>query len=49
MEIRVGDSGCGINTETLPYIFRSVFSRRQDLGIGSGLGLTIVRAFLVPA
>lgn len=43
LEIRIGDSGCGIEPENLERIFEPFFTTKDR---GSGLGLAIVRAIV---
>lgn len=45
VEIRVEDTGLGIDPGILPYIFDPFFSRRRDQR-GSGLGLTIASSLV---
>lgn len=45
IEIRVEDTGTGIDDAVLPHIFDPFFSRRHDQR-GSGLGLTITRSLI---
>ncbi|MEQ1670191.1 MAG: ATP-binding protein, partial [Hyphomicrobium sp.] len=47
IEIEFGDSGVGIDDETLPHIFDPFFSKRADGIHGTGLGLTICKAIAV--
>jgi two-component system sensor histidine kinase BaeS len=48
--IRVGDTGSGIAAEHLPFVFDRFYkadaSRAQSDGLGSGLGLSIVKAIV---
>ena len=48
--IRVSDSGTGIAAEHLPFVFDRFYkadaSRAQGDGLGSGLGLSIVKAIV---
>jgi signal transduction histidine kinase len=41
VEIRVGDTGCGISKEDLPHIFESFYTTKSEGG-GLGLGLATV-------
>ncbi len=44
IEIRVGDTGCGISPETLPHVFEPFFTTKR--GKGTGLGLSICQAYV---
>ncbi len=45
--IEIADSGVGMSPETAARIFDPFFSRRADGVVGTGLGLTIVKNFVV--
>jgi two-component system NtrC family sensor kinase len=44
IEIRVGDTGCGIAREILPHVFEPFFTTKR--GKGTGLGLSISQAYV---
>jgi signal transduction histidine kinase len=44
IEIRVGDTGCGIPAEILPHVFEPFFTTK--MGRGTGLGLSISYAYM---
>ena len=43
LHLQVADTGRGIAAEELPYIFEPFFQSDPDSGIGSGVGLTLVK------
>jgi len=45
LEIRITDSGCGIEPENADRIFEAFFTTKQQ-GVGSGLGLHIVKRII---
>jgi two-component system, cell cycle sensor histidine kinase and response regulator CckA len=45
IRITVSDTGCGIDSKTLPHIFEPFFSTK-DVGKGSGLGLSTIYGIL---
>ena len=45
VEVRVADSGCGIDPEVLPHIFEPFFTTKAP-GVGTGLGLAIASNIL---
>ena len=40
IEIRVGDTGCGIPPEVLPHVFEPFFTTKRDKGTGLGLSIS---------
>ena len=43
LTLTVADTGMGIDTEDLPHIFEPFFQSDPESGIGSGVGLTLVK------
>ena len=44
VRIVIGDTGCGIPTETLPFIFEPLFTTKQS---GTGLGLAVAQQLVI--
>lgn len=42
--VRVADTGCGIPTERLPYVFERFYRAAEGTTIGTGLGLAIAQS-----
>jgi signal transduction histidine kinase len=45
--LRVGDTGCGIETEALPHVFDLFSQTRPREGTGLGIGLSVVREIVL--